>query len=197
VKLICLSTIPIIITKGMSNSVHSEYFAFHLCTNYIPSVGLMHYSPYVTWMSQQTSYQIFLPQREEKEAVGIHFHLLTVSLWWWWWWWLCWRLLIHAVRWGLLLEFLRFYPVHLFLEILCLILQRISLCFPQIASTSHRRNTDGHNHMINFTIENGFVLAAMGETRLEGNAAAGRIGEDLSVITFIHRTSSIGLSMVK
>jgi len=52
--------------------------------------------------------------------------------------------------------------------------------------------------MVNFTIENSFVLAAMGETRLEGNAAAGRNGEDLSVvITVIHRTSSIGLSMVK
>jgi hypothetical protein len=52
--------------------------------------------------------------------------------------------------------------------------------------------------MINFTIENNFVLAAMGETRLEGNAAAGRNGEDLSVaITVIHGTSSSGLSIVK
>lgn len=90
------------------------------------------------------------------------------------------------------MEFLWFYPVHLFLEILCLILQRISLHFP------HRWNTDGHNHMINFTIENSFVLAAIDETRLEGNAATGRNGEDFSVvITVIHRNSFSDLSMVK
>jgi hypothetical protein len=72
------------------------------------------------------------------------------------------------------------------------------LYFPQLASTSQRGNTDGHNHVINFIIENSFVLAAIDETRLEGNAAAGRNGEDLSVvITVIHRTSFSGLSMVK
>ena len=52
--------------------------------------------------------------------------------------------------------------------------------------------------MINFTTENIFVLAAIEETRLEGNSAAGRIGEDLSVvITVIHRTFFSGLRMVK
>jgi hypothetical protein len=53
--------------------------------------------------------------------------------------------------------------------------------------------------MINFTNENSFVLAAIDETRLEGNrAAGGRNGEDLSVaITVIHRTSFSDLSMVK
>jgi hypothetical protein len=52
--------------------------------------------------------------------------------------------------------------------------------------------------MINFTIENSFVLAAIDETRLEGNAATGRNGEDFSVvITVIHRNSFSDLSMVK
>jgi hypothetical protein len=52
--------------------------------------------------------------------------------------------------------------------------------------------------MINFTTENRFVLAAIDETRLEGNSAAGSIGEDLSVvITVIHRTFFSGLIMVK
>jgi len=52
--------------------------------------------------------------------------------------------------------------------------------------------------MTNFTIEKSFVLGAIDETRLERNAAAGRNGEDLSVvIAVIHRTSFSGLSMVK
>jgi hypothetical protein len=42
----------------------------------------MHYSRYVTPMSQQTRYQISFLQHEKNETVGIHFHPLIVSLWW-------------------------------------------------------------------------------------------------------------------
>jgi hypothetical protein len=52
--------------------------------------------------------------------------------------------------------------------------------------------------MINFTIDNSFVLVAIDETKLEVNAAADRNGEVLSVvITVILRTFFSGLSMDK
>jgi hypothetical protein len=52
--------------------------------------------------------------------------------------------------------------------------------------------------MINFTSENSFVLAAIDETMPEGNATAGRNGEDFSVvITDIYRNFFSDFSVVK